>query len=121
MNRELNPYGIADWYRYLNLGYQLPIVGGSDKMAASSQLGGVRTYAHLGEREFTYENWMAAVQAGNTFMTIGPLAELTVEGVVPGGQVQLPAGGGRVRGRRMAGRVGADTDRASGGWSRAGW
>ena len=94
--RELNPYGIADWYRYLNLGYQLPIVGGSDKMAASSQLGGVRTYAHLGEREFTYENWMAAVQAGNTFMTIGPLAELTVEGVAPGGQVQLPAGGGSV-------------------------
>ncbi|MYH61736.1 MAG: hypothetical protein F4148_08200 [Caldilineaceae bacterium SB0675_bin_29] len=94
--RELNPYGIADWYRYLNLGYQLPIVGGSDKMAASSQLGGVRTYAHLGEREFTYENWMAAVQAGNTFMTIGPLAELTVEGVAPGGQVQLPAGGGNV-------------------------
>ena len=94
--RELNPYGIADWYRYLNLGYQLPIVGGSDKMAASSQLGGVRTYAHLGEREFTYENWMAAVQAGNTFMTIGPLAELTVEGVAPGGQVQLPVGGGSV-------------------------
>ena len=92
--RELNPYGIADWYRYLNLGYQLPIVGGSDKMAASSQLGGVRTYAHLGERAFTYENWMAAVQAGNTFMTIGPLAELTVEGVAPGGQVRLPAGGG---------------------------
>ena len=92
--RELNPYGIADWYRYLNLGYQLPIVGGSDKMAASSQLGGVRTYAHLGERAFTYENWMAAVQAGNTFMTIGPLAELTVEGVAPGGQVRLAAGGG---------------------------
>ena len=95
-DRELNPYGIADWYRYLNLGYQLPIVGGSDKMAASSQLGGVRTYAHMGDREFTYENWMAAVQAGNTFMTIGPLAELTVEGVAPGGQVQLPAGGGSV-------------------------
>ena len=95
-DRELNPYGIADWYRYLNLGYQLPIVGGSDKMAASSQLGGVRTYAHLGEREFTYENWMAAVQAGNTFMTIGPLAEMTVEGAAPGGQAHLPAGGGRV-------------------------
>ena len=94
--RELNPYGIADWYRYLNLGYQLPIVGGSDKMAASSQLGGVRTYAHLGEREFTYENWMTAVKAGNTFMTIGPLAELTVEGVKPGAQVHLLAGGGSV-------------------------
>ncbi len=95
-NTQINPYGLADWYRYLNLGYQVPVVGGSDKMAASSLLGGVRTYAHLGERAFTYENWMAAVQAGNTFVTVGPLAELTVEGVMPGGQVHLPAEGGAV-------------------------
>ncbi|OUC09871.1 hypothetical protein RY27_00215, partial [Litorilinea aerophila] len=91
------PYGLADWYRYLNLGYQIPVVGGSDKMAASSLLGGIRTYAHLGEREFTYENWMAAVRDGNTFVTVGPLAAITVEGVSPGGQVHLPAGGGTVQ------------------------
>ena len=73
---QINPYGVADWYRYLNLGYQVPVVGGSDKMAAASLLGGIRTYAHLGDREFTYENWMAAVRAGNTFVTVGPLAEI---------------------------------------------
>ncbi len=93
---QLNPYGIADWYRYLNLGYQVPLVGGSDKMAAASLLGGVRTYAQLGGREFSYENWMAAVRAGNTFATVGPLAELLVEGVAPGGQVRLPASGGSI-------------------------
>ena len=93
---QLNPYGIADWYRYLNLGYRLPVVGGSDKMAASSQLGGVRTYTQLGDREFTYDNWMAALKAGNTFVTVGPLAELTVEGAAPGAIVELPAGGGSV-------------------------
>ncbi|MCC9077752.1 CehA/McbA family metallohydrolase [Litorilinea aerophila] len=96
-NIQVNPYGLADWYRYLNLGYQIPVVGGSDKMAASSLLGGIRTYAHLGEREFTYENWMAAVRDGNTFVTVGPLAAITVEGVSPGGQVHLPAGGGTVQ------------------------
>ena len=93
---QLNPYGIADWYRYLNLGYRLPVVGGSDKMAAASQLGGVRTYTQLGEREFTYDNWMAALRAGNSFVTVGPLAELTVEGRAPGAVVELPAGGGTV-------------------------
>lgn len=93
-NMQVNPYGLADWYRYLNLGYQPPLVGGSDKMAASSLLGGIRTYAHLGGRELTYENWMAAVRAGNTFVTVGPLAELLVEGVAPGGQIQLGADGG---------------------------
>ena len=95
-NPQINPYGIADWYRYLNLGYPIPVVGGSDKMAASSLLGGVRTYAHLGDQEFTYEAWMQAVRGGNTFVTVGPLASITVEGVAPGGKVELPAGGGRV-------------------------
>ena len=95
-DQQINPYGIADWYRYLNLGYQVPVVGGSDKMMASALLGGVRTYTHLGERAFTYENWMAAVKAGNTFVTVGPLAEMTVAGQPPGTQIALPPGGGTV-------------------------
>jgi hypothetical protein len=95
-NTRVDPYGIADWYRYLNLGYHLPLVGGSDKMADSHVLGGMRTYAHLGEREFTYENWMAAVRAGNTFATIGPLVALTVDGTTPGGSLDLPGNGGHV-------------------------
>ncbi|UCH24826.1 MAG: CehA/McbA family metallohydrolase [Trueperaceae bacterium] len=93
---QINPYGLADWYRYLNLGYQLPVVGGSDKMSASSLLGGIRTYAHLGEAAFSYENWMAAVRSGNTFVTVGPLAELTVEGHSPGDRFELPSTGGPV-------------------------
>ena len=95
-NAQINPYGIADWYRYLNLGYHIPVVGGSDKMAAASQLGGVRTYTHLGDCEFSYENWMAATKAGHTFVTVGPLAEIQVEGKAPGSRVQLPASGGTV-------------------------
>jgi hypothetical protein len=93
---QLNPYGLADWYRYLNLGYQVPLVGGSDKMGQAWLLGGVRTYAHLGERPFTYENWMAAVKGGNTFVTVGPLVSLQVDGVAPGGRRDLPSGGGSV-------------------------
>jgi hypothetical protein len=95
-NMQVNPYGLADWYHYLNLGYQVPVVGGSDKMAASSLLGGIRTYAHLGDREFTYENWMAAVRGGNTFVTVGPLAEMLVDGLSPGGRIELPPHGGTV-------------------------
>ncbi|MCE7986938.1 MAG: hypothetical protein DYG89_37670 [Caldilinea sp. CFX5] len=95
-NIQVNPYGLADWYRYLNLGYQVPLSGGSDKMAASSLLGGIRTYTQLGNVAFTYENWMAAMKRGNTFVTVGPLVELHVEGVAPGGRLQLPATGGTV-------------------------
>jgi hypothetical protein len=93
---QLNPYGLADWYRYQNLGYQIPLVGGSDKMSAACLLGGIRTYAQLGQRPFTYEGWMAAVRAGNTFVTVGPLIEFSVEGQAAGGRVTLPAGGGTI-------------------------
>jgi hypothetical protein len=95
-DNQLSPYGLVDWYRYLNLGYQLPLVGGSDKMSAASLLGGVRTYAHLGERSFTYEEWMAAVRTGNTFATVGPLIDFSVEGRPAGCRLSLPATGGSV-------------------------
>ncbi len=93
---QIRPYGLADWYRFLNLGYHLPVVGGSDKMSASALLGGVRTYACLDQREFTYENWMKAVKDGHTFVTIGPLVDFTVEGKRPGQRVELPEHGGSI-------------------------
>ncbi len=93
---QIQPYGLADWYRFLNLGHHLPVVGGSDKMSARALLGGIRTYAYLGRDEFTYERWMQAVKDGHTFVTIGPLVDIKVDGVSPGGRMALPATGGTV-------------------------
>jgi hypothetical protein len=93
---QISPVGLADWYRYLSLGYHLPVTGGSDKMAATMLLGGIRTYAQLGGRPLTYDNWMTAMRSGNTFVTVGPLVQMTVEGRAPGEVLRLPAGGGRV-------------------------
>ena len=39
---------------------------------------------------------MGAVRGGDTFVTVGPLASLAVEGTRPGGVVFLPPGGGTV-------------------------
>ena len=91
---NLDNYHLGEWYRCLNLGYRLTAVGGTDKMFASMPVGGVRTYAHLGDEEFTFANWGKAVRAGRTFTTSGPLIGLTVEGRVPGDEIRLPAGGG---------------------------
>lgn len=93
---HISAYGLVDWYRYLNIGYQLPLVGGSDKMSAFALLGGIRTYVQLGAREFTYQNWMDAVRCGDTFISVGPLVRMTVEGVAPGGTIVLPASGGKL-------------------------
>ncbi|MFN8224431.1 MAG: CehA/McbA family metallohydrolase [Gaiellales bacterium] len=92
----LSPYGLADWYRYLNLGYHVPLVAGSDKMSAASLLGGIRTYARLGAEELSYDAWMDAIRRGDTFVTVGPLVELAVEGARPGASLALPAGGGTI-------------------------
>jgi hypothetical protein len=43
----IDPYSLADWYRYLNCGYLTAAVGGTDKMTAATAVGTVRTYARI--------------------------------------------------------------------------
>lgn len=93
---QISAFGLADWYRYLNIGYHLPLVAGSDKMDAAALLGGSRTYVQLGARDFTYRNWMDAVRSGDTFITVGPLVDVTVEGRRPGSAIALPPSGGTI-------------------------
>jgi hypothetical protein len=85
-----------DWYRYLNCGYRLPVVGGTDKMRASTVVGFNRTYAYLAGDEFSTKNWSKAVRRGNTFMTSGPLLLFKADGRTPGDEISFRAGGGRI-------------------------
>jgi hypothetical protein len=93
----INPYSLADWYRYLNCGYRVAAVGGTDKMTAMTAVGTVRTYARIAEgRAFDYEAWMEAVRRAETFVTYGPLLEFAVEGKAMGSRIALPPSGGTV-------------------------
>jgi hypothetical protein len=117
-----------EYYGYLNDGYRLPLVGGTDKMSADVPVGAYRTYAYLGDREFRFDRWCAAVRAGRTFLSGGPILDLEVEGSSIGDTVRIP-GGGVVAVRAWAesvfpsgplqlvlnGRVIASTDDRSGG------
>lgn len=85
-----------DWYRYLNCGYRVAAAGGTDKMSAGTPVGGNRTYAWIGPEEFTFANWAAAVRAGRTFSTTGPLLDFHADGRMPGGEIRLRSGGGAV-------------------------
>jgi hypothetical protein len=91
-----NNLRFLDWYRYLNCGYRLPAVGGTDKMGAWIPAGANRAYAYLGQNDFSFANWAKAVRQGNTFMTTGPLILFQAEGKAPGGEITLGAGGGTV-------------------------
>jgi hypothetical protein len=86
-----------EWYRYLNCGYRLGAVGGTDKMSAGQPMGGVRTYAQLApDQPMSFDNWAAAGRAGPTYSTSGPLLSLSVEGHSLGEEIKLPKRGGTV-------------------------
>ena len=93
----ISPYSLSDWYRYLNCGYNVPAVGGTDKMSADTAVGTVRTYAKIKDKPFTYENWKEAIKSRCTFVTYGPLMEFTVEGTQMGGGLVMPGTGGTMQ------------------------
>jgi hypothetical protein len=101
-SEHFNNLRFLDWYRYLNCGYKLPVVGGTDKMSANVAAGSIRTYAYLGQEQFNFANWAKAVRAGNTFMTTGPLLSFEADGRVPGMEILFSAGGGEVEVRARA-------------------
>jgi hypothetical protein len=78
-----------EYYRYLNCGYRLPLVGGTDKMSADVPVGLYRTYAKLGDEAFSYDGWRCAVSAGRTFLTSGPIIEFQVEGAEIGDTLRI--------------------------------
>jgi hypothetical protein len=93
----ISPYSLSDWYRYLNCGYMVAAVGGTDKMSANTAVGTVRTYARLAPDEpFTYQTWMEAVRRAETFVTYGPLLDFTVDGHPMGRRIAMSSNGGTV-------------------------
>ncbi|HGJ66589.1 TPA: hypothetical protein ENS27_14590 [bacterium] len=90
----INPYSLSDWYRYLNCGYFVAAVGGTDKMSATTAVGTVRTYAQIDDGDFSFDAWKSAVRKGRTFATYGPLLEFWVEGKPMGSKFELSSTGG---------------------------
>ena len=96
LGEHFNNLRFLDWYRYLNCGYRLPCVGGTDKMGAWIPAGASRAYAYLGGEEFNFPNWAKAIRGGNTFMTSGPLIFFQADGKTPGSEITLKAGGASI-------------------------
>ncbi len=90
-------YNHREYYRYLNTGYKLPLVGGTDKMTSDTPVGIYRTYVYIPPDEpFTYENWCRNMTAGRTFHSGGPILKFSVDGHRVGDTVTLPGNGGTV-------------------------
>src|SRR5262249_32686031 len=78
------------WYRLLNAGFHLPIVGGSGKDSNRTALGGVRTLTP-GPSAKTYSEWVEQVRSGRTDATNGPYVRLTMDGQPFSTRISQPA------------------------------
>lgn len=83
---------VREWYRLLNCGYRVTVVGGTDKMSAGMPVGGVRTYARIDDAALSFESWADAVRAGRTVTTSGPFLNLTVDGHTIGAHIDIGVG-----------------------------
>ncbi len=95
------PIYTEHYYRFLDLGFRITALAGSDfpwcgrrEMGSRrrlSQIGNARFYTYVGE-DLTFERWLAAVKAGHTFATTGPILDLKVNGQLPGSLVEVSRG-----------------------------
>jgi hypothetical protein len=89
------------WYETLDLGFRIAPTAGTDYPCLPSLPGRERFYAKL-EGPLDAQEWLAAIHRGKTFVTNGPIPELTVNGAELGAEIRLPEPGsvvvkGRVR------------------------
>ena len=85
------------YYRLLNCGFRLPATGGTDNFPdvfRDPPPGTDRTYAKV-DGPLSVASWLAAVKAGRTFATNGPLIDrFAVNGQPAGSEISLASGGG---------------------------
>ena len=92
--KNLSAQRYRDYYGYLNCGYRLPMVSGTDKMSSDNPVGGHRTYVNIpADEEFTYESWCRNVVKGRTFISGGPIIHFSVDGKEIGDTVELSGAG----------------------------
>jgi len=86
-----HPWVTKLWFDLLNLGYKLAPLAGTDYMMVGIQPGAVRNYVYLGD-VFSVQGWFDALKAGKSFVTSGPMLEMTVNGERPGAELNVQAG-----------------------------
>jgi len=89
------PLPLKYYYHFLDLGFRLTALAGSDFPwcgTGVAQIGNARFYAYTGEKTLSYPGWFAAVKAGHTFVTTGPMVMLRVNGHLPGYALDITPG-----------------------------
>jgi len=97
------PLALEHYYMFLDLGIRLTALAGSDFPWCGrgpayglpgpplAQIGNARFYTYLGG-PLSFARWFAALKAGHTFVTTGPMLFLTIDGRLPGDTLDVAPG-----------------------------
>ena len=87
--------GTSDvWHRLLNVGVPLAPSAGTDAMVdffRTMAIGTTRVYVHV-PQPFTFERYLAALKAGRSFVSTGPLLQFSVDNAMPGDAIKASGG-----------------------------
>lgn len=79
-------FGFKNYYALLNCGFDIMPSAGTASGVHPVPLGFGRVYVKL-ENGFNYDNWMEGLKAGRSFVTTGPMMEVTFNGKDPGTEI----------------------------------
>ena len=82
---QFGDVGTELYYEFLNLGFRLTAVAGSDAPWGGT-IGEARVYVYTGPH-FDADGWFRGLKAGHTFVTVGPILDFSVDGHMPGDQL----------------------------------
>ena len=85
---QFHNMGTELYYEFLNLGAKITASAGSD-VPWGGTVGEVRVYAYIGDQTLNADRWFEAMEAGRTFVTNGPMLEFSVNGALPGDEIEL--------------------------------
>lgn len=76
-------FGFRTYYAFLNSGFRMRPSAGTASGVHPVPAGFGRVYVHL-PQGFSYDKWVAGLNAGTSFVTTGPMLFATVNGDLPG-------------------------------------
>lgn len=93
------------YYHMLELGFKMTAIAGADFPWCGrgarygvedapdwpTQIGDVRFYTYTGDH-FSYNKWLDGLKAGHTFVSSGPVLDFTINGSIPGDEMDISAG-----------------------------
>lgn len=86
----LHMSGTSIWFDFLNLGYKISPTAGTEYPFGGVP-GTVRNYVHVAQ-PFTPQAWFDGLKQGRTFVTSGPMLEVSANGYGVGAEIHLKRG-----------------------------